>query len=125
MTCVAECLLEGVAACNDEGDFLGVNRVHLTVIYEYADVACVRTGERAFYHSFLDTLEDCRHEAEVDGTADYAVVELKLAAPFEFGDILGLDVELGVLAVNLELGVEISFSRTYEEVNLTELACTA
>ena len=99
--------------------------MHLSVVDEYADVTGIRTGERTFGHLLLDTLEDSRHEAEVDCTTDNAVVELKLSAPLEVGNILGLDIELGVLAVNLELGVELAFCRAYEEVNLTELTCTA
>ena len=99
--------------------------MHLTVIDEDADVAGVGTGKRTFDHTLLDTLEDGGHEAEVDGTTDDAVVELKLATPLELGDILSLDVELGVLAVDLELGVELAFGRADEEVDLTELAGAA
>ena len=49
-TSIAECLLEGVAASDDEGNFLGVHGVHLTVININADVTGVGTGERAFLH---------------------------------------------------------------------------
>ena len=126
-TGVAEGLLEGVAAGDDEGDFLGVDRVHLTVVDVDADVAGVGTGQRAFLHLGLDTLEDGGHETDVDGTADDAVVELQLAAPLEVDDFLALEVEHGVLAVDLEvlwsfLALDVG---TDEQVDFAELACAA
>ncbi len=101
--------------------------MHLTVVYIYADVTCVGTGERAFLHLGLDTLEDSGHEAQVDGTADDAVVELEFAAPFEVGDVLCLEVEDNILAVNLEVvGCFLAFYvRADEQMDLTELAGAA
>ncbi len=101
--------------------------MHLTVIDIHADVTGVGTGERAFLHLGLDTLEDGGHEAEVDGTTHDAVVEFQLAAPLEVGDILALEVEHGVLAVDLEVlrGFLAFDVRADEEVDLTELAGAA
>ena len=123
---VAEGLLEGVTTSDDEGDFLGVYRVHLTVIYIYADVACVGTGKRAFLHLGLDTLKDSRHEGKIDRTTDNAVVEFEFAAPIEVDDFLALEVEDSVLAVNLEVpGSLFTLNvRANEEVDLTELTGT-
>ena len=99
--------------------------MHLAVIYEHTDVAGVRSGKRSFYHSFLDTLEDGRHEAEIDGTTDHAVVEFQFTAPFKFGNVLGLDVQLGLFAVNHEFGIQFAFGRADKEVDLTELTGAA
>ena len=99
--------------------------MHLAVVDEHADVTGVGTGKRSFDHALLDTLEDGRHEAQIDGATDDAVVELEFSAPFEVGHFGSLDVEDGLLAVNLELGVELSFCRADKKMNLTELACAS
>ena len=97
--------------------------MHLTVIDEDSDVTGIRTGERALGHLVIESLEDGRHEARVDGSTDNAVVELKPSAPFEVELFLGLDVEDNILAVNLELVRERNAfnDRADEDGNLTEL----
>ena len=99
--------------------------MHLSVVNEDADVTGVRTGERTLHHSFLDTLEDGWHKAQVDGTSDNAVVELQFSTPLQIGDFRGLDIELGLLAVNHELGLELSLCRANEQMHLTELSGTS
>ena len=101
--------------------------MHLSVIYEYPDVAGVRAGERALGHLVHDTLENRRHEAGVDGSADNTVVELKLSAPVEVVGLLALHIEDHILSVNLELVGERHAldNRADEEVNLSELSCSA
>ncbi len=100
--------------------------MHLTIVNINADVTCIRTGKRTLGHLVVDTLEDSGHEAKIDSSTDNAVVELEFSAPFEVEGLRGLDVEDGVLSVNLELGRSgLSFDiRANEEMNLTELTCT-
>ena len=98
--------------------------MHLSVVHEHPDITGIRTGKRTFRHLLHDTLEDGRHEAGIDGTADYAVVELKLAAPFQVIGFLALDIESDILSVNLELVRERNafHDRAYQQVDFTELA---
>ena len=57
-----EGLTEGITACQAEGNFIGVNRVHLAFIHVYADVAGIRTGKRSLFNLFHDPFQDSWHE---------------------------------------------------------------
>ena len=100
--------------------------MHLSVIYIDADVARERACKRSLIHLVIDTLEDCWHEAGINCTTDDTVVELKLTAPWKVELFLALDVENGLLAVNLEpvAWIYAFLIRSNQQMNLTELAGT-
>ena len=123
-TGIAESLLEGITTGDDEGDFLGIHRVHLTVIDIDPDVTGIGTGKRTFCHLVVDTLEDGGHETEIDGATDDAVDELEFSTPLQIIGLLGLDVQDSLLAIDHELvagGLTLDV-RADEEMDLTELA---
>ena len=101
--------------------------MHLAVIDIHPDVTCKGTGERAFAHLVVDTLEYGRHKAGIDGTSDHAVDEFQFTAPRKVEGFLTFNVEYQVLAVNLELvGHRLALNyRADEKVHFSELACTA
>src|SRR5574344_1243415 len=100
--------------------------MHLSVVHEYPDVTCIRTGKRSLCHLVHDTLKDSRHETCIDGTTDYAVVELQLSAPVKIIRLLALHVQRAILSVDLEFVRERNtfHDRAYKEMNLSELTCT-
>ena len=101
--------------------------MHLTVINDDADVAGIRTRERTLLHLAHDTLQNSGHEAGIDGTADDAVDEHQLAAPFQVDNLFALGVDAELLtteAIDLADGLTVGIGLD-DEVHLAELTGTA
>ena len=51
-SCFFESQAEGITAGQPEGNFIGINRVHLSVIYIYPDITGIGTGKRSCLQFF-------------------------------------------------------------------------
>ena len=121
-----EGLRKGVTTCQTEGDFVRVNRVHLTIINNDAYVASIRTGQRSLLHTIHDTLYDSRDEACVDRTADDGVDNDQFTTPLKVNLLLVFDRDLVLLITELIglLNRHAFLVRLDDQVNLTELTGT-
>ena len=125
-TCFLKCLAEGVATCQHEGEFVGVNRVHLSVVNDDANVASVTSGERSLFHATHYAFQNGGHEASVNGSAHNRVDEHEFAAPFQRYFFLALEVDADFLIaklVNSGIG-HVFVIRLNNEVNFTKLSGT-
>ena len=101
--------------------------MHLTIVYDDAYIACVRACQRSLLHSVHNTFEYGGHKACIDGAAHDGVDEDEFAAPLEvnllciaYGYLILLSVEFIYL-----FGRDIFHIWLYDDVNLTELSCSA
>ena len=62
---------EGMAGSQHERQLVAIHWVHLAIIYDYANVAGIRTCKRSVLHTIHDSLQDGRHEACIDGTTHH------------------------------------------------------
>ena len=122
-----ESFLEGIAGCKHERDFIGVHRMHLSVI----DIRPLMSRAR----------EPVRGPSLILSMMPLSMAGMKRASmhrrryscrtqacrPFEIKRLLALDVEHHFLSVNLETvgGFHALDNRTYQEMHLTELAGTS
>ena len=54
-SCILECFTKCITASQHEGNFIGVYRVHLTIVYANTHIASIRTRQRPLLHTSHDT----------------------------------------------------------------------
>ena len=71
--------------------------MHLAIVYHYAHVSRIGSGEGSLFHTVHQTLYNGRNETGIDRSADNAVVYNKLAAPFQWNLLFVADIEFELL----------------------------
>jgi len=90
-----------MTSCQTERNFIGIYRVHLTIVNTYANIPGIRTRQRPFFHFFHNTFQNSRHKTGFDHSTYNTVVKHQFTSPRQIIFFFSFDRHLAVHTTDL------------------------
>ena len=100
--------------------------MHLSIVNNHAHIAGIASGKGTLFHTLHDTLQNCRHEACINGSTYHTIDEYQLATPFKINLFFALGIDAVFLTTEtIDVGIGHSLIiRLNDKVHFSKLSGT-